>query len=43
MPMLYIPERAFRVIVGAEGGEQKAKDRIKQMAVDHAEELVNDE
>ena len=43
MPMLYIPERAFRVIAGHEGSEQQAKATIKQLAVDHAEGLVDDE
>ena len=43
MPSIHIPEPAFRVMVGALGSEQKAKAKVKQVVVDHAEGLVNDE
>ena len=43
MPSIHIPEPAFRVMVGALGSEQKAKAKVKQLVVDHAEGLVNDE
>ena len=43
MPSIHIPEPAFRVMVGALGSEQKAKAKVKQLVVDYAEELVDDE
>ena len=41
--MIYIPERAFQRIAGSEGSEQKAKEKVKELTVDYAKELVNDE
>jgi len=43
MPSIHIPEPAFRVMVGALGSEQKAKEKVKQLSVDYAKELVDDE
>lgn len=43
MPSIHISERAFNVIAGNEGSEKKAKNRVKMLVNEYAEELVNDE